>query len=72
MFVKRELRCSVCDRGATFAAIERSMKEPGWIEVKDDDGEDLTPAYTIGDAPVFGFDAYCPAGQERKVYDDPR
>jgi hypothetical protein len=40
-----------------LAAIERFMGEPGWLEVKADD---VTPAYTIGDAPTFSFDAYCP------------
>jgi hypothetical protein len=39
------------------SAIERFMKEAGWVEVKSDG---VTPAYTIGDAPVFSFDAYCP------------
>jgi hypothetical protein len=41
-----------------LAAIERFMKEEGWVEVKADD---VTPAYTIGDEPSFSLDAYCPA-----------
>ena len=40
-----------------LAAIERFMKDGGWVEVKADG---VTPAWTISDGPIFGFDAYCP------------
>jgi hypothetical protein len=43
-------------RAAGVAAIERFMKDGGWREMKADD---VTPAYTIGDDPIFTLDAYC-------------
>jgi len=45
------------DASGSPAALEGSMKEAGWTEVKADG---VTPAYTIGDAPAFSLDAWCP------------